>query len=170
MLAPEVVRRATETKIKKYGTQYPLQNKEIWNKCNETMHLRNGRGIIPTSKNQSFLCDLYGGKLNVEICGKYVDILLDNNICCEYDGGGHKIGVIRGRITEEDFLLKEKEREKLLVNNGYKIFRIVSRKDKILSNNKMVEVKNKAKEELLNNGKDIYIFDIDSVSEKSYAI
>lgn len=170
IFSKQSIDKANKTKIKKYGTPYPLQNKEIWEKCNHTMNIKHGKGLVPISKNQKFLNDLYGGVLNFEINGKFVDMLLEYNICCEYDGGGHRMSVIRGKLTEEEFNKKELEREKIIIKEGYKIFRIVSRRDKLFDNKMMTDIKNKASDELLINNKDVYIYDIDNKTEKSYVV
>ena len=51
---------------------------------------------------------------------------------------------------------------------GYKVFRIVSRKDKNLTDNEFLQIKNKAIDNLINNYNNIYIYDIDNQSEKSF--
>lgn len=166
ILSKQSIAKAKATKIKRYGVPYPFQNKEILHKCYETYKNNRGIDMIPISKNQYLLHDLYGGILNYPISNKYVDILLDDNVCCEYDGGGHRMNVIRGRMTDEEFDIKERKRENEIIDCGYKIFRIVSRRDKLFNNNKMLEIKNIAYQKLIDN--DVFIFDIDNNSEKSY--
>lgn len=85
---------------------------------------------IPASKMQISIANQLGGKINFPISDiGYIDILLDNNICIEYDGGGHNLSVKIGKISQEEFDIKESKRNSRLIENGYKILKIVNTKD-----------------------------------------
>lgn len=188
----EVLAKSKETNLKKFGVEYPLQNKQILQQTKETLFKNYGvlipvknkiilkrlqnslnnvdiGGYVSTSKMQKYLCDLYNGVLNYKIENSYVDIFLsDYNICCEYDGGGHDLSVKFKHITQEEFDKKENLRNQKLVDMGYKVFRIVSRRDKKLTDNEFLQIKNQAINNLINNDNNIYIYDIDTQSEKSF--
>ena len=189
----EVLEKSKATNLNKFGVEYPLQNKQILQQTKETLFQRYGVHIpihsdviyhkmnetlknnsncdsfVGTSKIQKYLCELYNGILNYKIENAFVDIFIpEYNICCEYDGGGHNLSVIHNRITQEELDKKDEMRNKKLVDMGYKVFRIVSRKDKNLTDNEFLQIKNKAIDNLINNYNNIYIYDIDNQSEKSF--
>jgi len=168
ILSKESIRKSTLTKIKRYGTPYPLQNPDILEKCRETMRQSTGKDLIPISKNQYFLHDLYGGILNYKVNSRYVDILLDDNICFEYDGGGHRLNVYKGKLTDEEFDKKEAEREIEIVSCGYKIFRIISRRDKLPDSDVLLKIKDVAYNKLKTF--DVYRYYTYDNSEKSYNV
>ena len=53
----------------------------------------------------------------------------------EYDGGGHFLGdIMNGNKTPtKEALLREKEREDKIINNGYRMIRFIAAKDRIPS-------------------------------------
>lgn len=169
-LSEQSIKKAYKTKLERYGTVFPLQNKEIWEKCNKTMANRSGYKAITTSKNQNKLHKLYGGELNFPIAGKFVDMLLDNSICFEYDGGGHRLRVLKGKMSDDDFDEYQRVRDALLISLGYKIFRLIAIKDKLFSDIEMLNIKESAIKILLNTTDNIYVYDIENKSEKSYRI
>lgn len=85
-------------------------------------------GGVKTSKGQRYLADIFEGKLNVPIknYSYYADIVVDNKIVIEYDGGGHNLSVLMGDITQEKFDVLERKRELDIIAEGYKIIRFVS--------------------------------------------
>lgn len=74
------------------------------------------------------------GQLNVRIDNYVIDILLPNHIIVEYNGGGHELSVKLGELTLEQFQQKEIRRNNFLINLGYKLLIIESKKDKLPSN------------------------------------
>lgn len=138
----EIRDKAKETMKNKYGCEYTLQNPDLLYKVHNTLY-NNGNGI-PTSKQQKYICDLYLGKLNYPIGKFFIDIFFnDENICCEYDGGGHSLAVKYGE-TFEAFNNKEKKRIQYLISNGYKIFKIVSKKDILPNDLVLLRIKKRA--------------------------
>jgi very-short-patch-repair endonuclease len=131
------------TTLSKYGKEYPMQIESVKKKMYETK-AKNGTNNysamfpiingVAASKPQIKLGKFLKGKINAYICGKFVDICLEeNNIVIEYDGGGHTLDVKTNRITEEEFYLREKNAEKKLLVSGWRIIRISNEQDKALS-------------------------------------
>lgn len=163
----EFLNKSKETNIKKLGVEYPLQSIEIFKKCMET--LSKNPDCINTSKQQLRIHSLYGGILNYNIGFYYVDIFFDKEeICFEYDGGGHNLRVKLNQITQKEFDKKEKHRILYLISKGYKIFKIVSSRDKLPSNCDLIKIKENAIKSLIKDGYNLYIYNVDEKSEKSF--
>ena len=148
---PEIKEKIKKINIKKYGAENPLNNKEIREKANKTIKDKYGvdnvsqnpeiqakirrsfykNGTTPTSIQQRYICFLVNGKLNFPIGRTNADILINNNIIIEYDGGGHNLSVKIGNITQDQFNRKEIKKYYFLKSKGYKIIRIVSAKDNL---------------------------------------
>jgi len=112
-----------------------MKNEEIKNKVLQ-LCLENGK--FPSSKNQKYLNELLNGELNKFISNCICDIVLeDKKLVIEYDGGGHWLGITLGDINLNEFNLKEINREKRIINKGYKIIRIISRKDLLIEENEL---------------------------------
>ena len=73
-----------------------------------------------------------------------------DNINIEYDGGGHRLNVKFGKLTNEEFDELQNKRDNFLIDNGFKIIRIVCTNDKIPSDDIIIEQLNKAFLELRN--------------------
>ena len=73
--------------------------------------------------------DIIGGNLNIRL-GKYiVDILFpEDNIACEYNGGGHTLSVIHGSLTMDELKERNFKKYKFLIDNGFKCFVIENSK------------------------------------------
>lgn len=144
----EIKEKAKNTLLEKYGVDNVSKNEEIKKKISETNEKRYGvkriilqdeyvekfGKYIKSSKCQDYLCALYKGELNVYVKGYFLDILLENNIYCEYDGTGHNWAVKRGIISNEKFKEKELQRYHILKRNGYKLFKIIQNKEEKLPN------------------------------------
>ena len=94
---------------------------------------------------------------------KYLIHIYDckNKIDIDYDGRGHDLSVRLNKISKDEFINKEDERNKFMLNNGLKIIRFVSMDDKIdLNIVKMIY--NHAKIELLVKNKSIYIYNFNN--------
>lgn len=168
VLSNEGIReKCRKTMYNRYSVYYSFQYKEFYEKANATMKMKYGKGVISTSKAQSYLNNLYNGILNYNIERYFIDIFLEEyNICCEYNGGGHNLAVIHGRCTQEEFDKKDQEKYKTIIKNGFKCFVIISTKDKLPPDEKLIEIKEKAINFLINENYDIYIYDIENKSEK----
>ena len=129
----EVQDKSAKTLKKNYGVENPMQNEEIKNKVLNSCQF-NSTG--PCSRAQRYINHILNGTLNKRICGSLVDIYMEKeNIVIEHDGGGHFLGdKMNGNKTptKESFLY-EKEREDKIINNGYKMIRFIAVKDRIPS-------------------------------------
>lgn len=143
----EDVRKTLEkTLMKKYGVKYALKNKEIREKASRSLY---NNGTAPCSSQQRYICNLYSGKLNYPIDYYHADMLLPDNIICEYDGAGHDLCVRIGTVTEKEFLRKEIIRGIHMRKNGYKEYRIISSTDNLPSDETLLDMLNKARKYLL---------------------
>ena len=152
----EAKNKSKETMLKNHGVEHALQNKEILNKVYSTNLERYGSKNYfssddfknktrdtwsfnghegPCSRQQKYIANLVNGKINEVIAGYWADIILENEkINLEYDGGGHRANCdFYHKITSEEFDLKEKIREEKIYEKGYKTIRIISKKDKLPS-------------------------------------
>lgn len=126
--SPLIRQKQINTNIERYGCEYSLQNEEVKKKAKQSLFENN---TAPTSRTQKYLHELLGGKLNYPLGNYYIDIVLNDNIAFEYDGGGHDLQVKFGNVTREEFDKKETAREFFLKRRGYKIIRLVSTRDKL---------------------------------------
>lgn len=124
---------------------------------------RKKKNKIATSKAQEHICKLYNGKLNYCIEFYYADMLLEDNIICEYDGSGHDLLVKTGKMTKKEFHKKECTREKVMISRGYKIFRLVSNNDILPSDEELLRIKDVALEKLKE--KPLYIYNLNDKTE-----
>lgn len=151
---PEILKRMHETCIEKYGTPYPIQLQEFKEKIKQTCLDKFGveyasqsleikekmtkaffeSNAVNTSKQQLYLHNLYGGKLNFPINMFNADICFPNEkLVIEYNGGGHNLQVKLKNITSSEFERKEMVRNLILKKEGYKIISIISSRDKLPS-------------------------------------
>ena len=129
-----------KTNQDKYGVEWYTQTDDYRIKSMKTF-LDNGS--VPTSSQQIYIHNLYGGILNYGMSGYFLDIYLpDNQVDIEVDFGGHDLRVKTGQITQEEFDMHEMIREKLIRSNGIKIIRLISPHDKMPSDNKLIELYN----------------------------
>lgn len=172
---PEIRAKVEKTNMERYGSKSPFGNKEIQEKFKETM--RNKYGVdnpffIPGvwqkahdktisaiySSQQAYLCDLYGGELNIPISFYFIDIFFkEDGICLEYDGTGHNLSVRRGNLTQEEFDRKEIIRYQTLKRMGYKQSKIIKTKnDNLPSDEILLYIKEIMFNYLLSDIKDNY--------------
>lgn len=124
---PEVVEAIKHTNMERYGAVCTLQNPKVKEKAIKTFY-KNSSKISSTQ--QRYICNLYGGILNYPTKYHNVDIYLTgDNMVIEYDGSGHRLNVIRGSMTDEEFDRKEIIRNIAIKNEGYKQMRIISSRD-----------------------------------------
>ena len=129
----EIKEKIKVVNLKRYGAENPMQNEEIKNKALDSFQF-NGTG--PCSRQQKYIHFLIGGTLNKRVCNSLVDICLEEeNIVIEYDGSGHFLtDKFNGNKTlSKEALLKEKNREDKIINNGYRMIRFIATKDRIPS-------------------------------------
>lgn len=142
MKIPEIREKVFKTNIERYRSISPFGCSDIFAKGMKTKY-KNGN--IPTSSQQEYICNLYNGTLNYP-CSKYnLDIFLDN-IDIEYDGKGHTLSVELGNISQNDFDVKQIIRDKIVKSKGYKIIRLISKSDRIPSDEILLHILEMSKE------------------------
>jgi very-short-patch-repair endonuclease len=140
----EIKEKTRNTNLQRYGVPYTQQAPEVRAKGNETL-CRNG--TQKTSKQQLYLCFLYGGKINYAISYYAVDICFpEEKLVVEYDGGGHDLRVTLGRLTQEEFNKREIIRNAVIKREGYKTIRIISRKDLLPTDPILLQMLSEAKQ------------------------
>lgn len=123
----ECRKKVRNTCLEYYGVDNCAKSIKVREKINETL-CKNG--TQKTSKQQLYLCSIYGGELNYPISHYATDICFPKEkLIIEYDGGGHDLSVRLGKITQEEFNQKEIIRNSVLKKEGYKQMRIISSKD-----------------------------------------
>ena len=142
----EIQNKVKATNLERHGAENPMQNEEIKNKALDSFQF-NHTG--PSSRAQRYVNHILNGTLNKRICGSLADIYMEKeNIIIEHDGSGHFLGdIINGnKIPTKESILHEKEREDKIINNGYRIIRFIAAKDRIPSDevilNLIEELKN----------------------------
>lgn len=144
--------KSKETFKKRYGVDHPLQSKRIQEKIKQTClekygvnsytktekfreqakKLFNNNNLVSCSKAQKHICELFECKLNYHFHGFYLDCLYQDWLDIEYDGSGHNLSVKTGKITQEDFDLKQRQRYAVLHQFGIKTITILGNKQDIL--------------------------------------
>lgn len=161
----EIMERCQRTCIEKYGYPCSLQNQEVKEKGAQTLY-KNGN--IPTSKQQLYLFNLYNKngnfELNYPISYYHADMCsVDEKLVIEYDGSGHKISVVYGNLTEEEFDRKEIIRSHVIKREGFKQIRLISRHDKLPSDETLLQLLDISKQYFIDNPERSWIeFDFDS--------
>lgn len=155
----EILKKRKQTNIKKFGVENAMKNPKIKQKAMKTLH-KNGNA--PTSKEQTYLHNLYGGSLNLPISRAFLDIaFVDEKIYVEYQGGGHWNTVLFGSETQEEFDKREKNRFHTLKREGWNLIEIISKKDNLPSDEKLIKMLMYGKE-WINQGHSWVTFDIDN--------
>jgi very-short-patch-repair endonuclease len=154
---PEFQEKSKSTILEKYGVEYVGQIPEVKEKIAQAKYKS---GSVATSQQQLYLHNLYGGELNFPITCYWADLCLPDKVVCEYDGGGH---FVYKQNAEDGFL--EIIRGKALSGEGYRVFRIISRKDKLPPDEILLKMLDFAKE-TFNSGRSWITFDIDNSSVK----
>lgn len=135
---PSFHEHSREVDMERYGVHHHLQNPEILAKQKETFYKNN---TCPTSKQQMYLHQLYGGELNYPLKMYNLDIYLsDERMGVEFDGSGHLMGVKRGNMTQEEFDRKEIIRNNTIKRENIKQMRIISSNDKLPSDSILLQM------------------------------
>lgn len=146
----QVFEKMKQTNLQRYGVEYTWLNKAIKDKAvinaNKTMYQNS---TAPCSKQQKYLYKLLGGELNYPIDKLRLDIAYPNEkVYIEYDGGGHGWWAY-SHGNGKEFECKERKRKFFLQSMGWKIIRIISKKDILLEDFKMVTLVQECKNYLL---------------------
>lgn len=106
-------------------------------------------GTIPSSKQQTKLRDLFGGIINYPVKQSALDIAFpDEKIYVEYDGSGHRLSVLRGELSTQEFDAKQKRRTYGLMKDGWRCIRIISQRDYLPNDEVLLSLFRMAKEYL----------------------
>ena len=166
----EVREKIKKTNLERYGSESPFGSKEIQDKIKKTWQENYGENIMypmqveeiknkaldsfqfnstgPCSRGQKYIHFLIGGVLNKHVCNSLVDICFEEEkIAIEYDGSGHFLTEIfnGNKIPSKEALLKEKKREDKIINNGYRMIRFIATKDRIPSDEVILNLVNEFK-------------------------
>lgn len=190
-----IKQKAVETSMQKYGCEYPMQNKDVVknfkqsfeckygvdnpmkvdrfaDKMRKSMQITKGKnGTASCSSGQAHIAQLYGASLNELIGYYFVDMLFkEDNIYCEYDGGGHQLCVDLGQMSQDDFDKKQNDRYQKLKRDGLKMFRIINRSDRLPDDNILLLIKQFAFNLLKNTDINWITFDVDQyiIETKQY--
>lgn len=130
----KVMDKKKETCRKHYGVDWPMQSEEVKDKVFDSFQY-NSTG--PCSKPQKYISYLLNGILNKHILNFMVDAYLEKeNLVIEYDGSGHFLGDLinnKSKTPSKEAILKEKARENKLIDNNYRLIRIIAKRDRIPS-------------------------------------
>lgn len=139
----DVKEKAKHTNLERYGYENPMQSPELL----EVWLANNGSDFVKSSKQQKYLCDLYNGVLNHPFKCFAFDIYLDEDkLDIEFDGSGHKMSIALGTITAEEFKNKELYRNVAIKKAGIKQMRIISTKDKLPSDQILLQMLSDARQ------------------------
>lgn len=141
----KLIRNKTEdTCIKKFGFKTPLLSPDIKSKISNTMYKN---GSCKTSKQQSYINELYKGILNFPIRFYNLDIYMETDkIDIEYDGSGHDMCIYKGNMTEKQFKKKEITRNLYIKSLGMNQIHIISKTDKLPSDEILLDILSISKE------------------------
>lgn len=157
----EMLKKSKDTLEKNFGVRNPMQSKVIRDKTVKTMLSYDG--VCCTSKNQNHLCNLLNGKLNYNFLDLRLDVALESeHIDVEYNGYGHKMKVLVGEMSEDDFNAYESKRDKKVLNAGWNIIKFISEKNKLLDDFEIISIVNFSKQLFINMNINFVVVNIDS--------
>lgn len=155
----KIQNKRRHTCLDRYGVKNPMECDAIKKKLVNSLYENNTQA---TSIQQQYLHSLFGGELNYPISYYSADIcLIDDKIVIEYDGGGHDLSVKMGSRTEEEFINKERKRSFAITDEGYKIIKIISRRDYLPNEERLLQMF-KLSKDWFNKGHHWITFDIDN--------
>lgn len=155
----EYIEKVNKTNLDKYGNIWCIASDVVRNKIAQTFYDNSSQ---KSSIQQRYLCDLLNGILNYPIGRCNADIVFINKkIIIEYDGGGHNLNVLMGRLTQIEHNTKEMKKEMFVRSKGWRIIRIISKYDNLPNDSKIIELYQYA-ENYINTGHSWINFDIDN--------
>jgi very-short-patch-repair endonuclease len=159
----EYKEKKNKTCLEKYGEDNVMKNKNICYKQRVSMYKNS---TAKCSRQQLYYYYIIGGELNFPIDALNLDIaLVDDKINIEVDYSGHDLSVKIGSESPEEFNTRQKQRDYFLYRRGWKTIRLISKKDKVPTDEKILEMIEIAKE-YLNSGHHWICFDIDNTNIK----
>jgi hypothetical protein len=163
-LNEEVRMKQIETLKSNYGVEFPQQSDDIKKLSMKALYENQ---TAPCSRQQKYIHDLLGGELNFPHNNSFLDIaFVDEMVYLEIDLGGHELPMKLGNLTEEDYRNNERKRWYALYRKGWKEIRIISSKDKVPSDEKLLEMMKYANE-YLNTGRHYIKFYLDEGKVKT---
>lgn len=156
--------KINNTIYKKYKVKNIMSCDEIYNKQRKTMIEKYGidRIAINTSKQQIKICKILGAEINYKFKRYVIDGYLHNfNIAIEYDGKGHDLTVRLNKMSKEDFIKKENNRQNEIIKE-MKLLRIISKTDKLPEDDKLNEILNNLILEINSKSLNLLCYDLDS--------
>jgi hypothetical protein len=128
----------------KFGVDNISQNKDIKIKKANTFYKN---GTVATSRQQRYVHQLFGGILNYSDNTPNLDIAFpEDKIYIEVNASGHDLSVKRGKLTQQQFENKERNRYYYLKGIGWKGVFINTPRDYLPSDDVLLEEYNKALE------------------------
>lgn len=167
---PEAKEKARQTFINNYGFDNPNKSPYVRLKTAQTLYKN---GTIPTSNQQLYIFDVYSQNWKIEsnypISHYNVDIcFLEEKLIVEIDFGGHDLQVKTGRLTREEFDQKELVRRNIIKREGYKQMHIISKNDRIPSDQILLQMLQDARQYFLDFPNHSWIeFNIDTSSVRN---
>lgn len=160
--APGNREKYKKTCIVRYGVTNPSLDPEIKRRAViSDLKTKYQHGTIPCSKQQKYLHNLLGGELNYPVDRAALDIAFSNKkIYVEYDGSGHDLSVKLG-ADKHDFDRREFKRKQFLQSQGWKLIRIISKKDYLPQDKEIIDLIEECKY-YLNEGHSWIEIDIDN--------
>ena len=160
----EVKKKASKSMMERYGVEHYSQLPEMRQKLSESFvsHME-----PPSSLCQDHICELVGGHLNYRCHGFFLDVLYENWLDIEYNGTGHNLIVQLGKMTQEEFDKKEKQRKAAIFGYGYKMLILVlskSKRDKLPEDSVLLEFLQKGINKLRTEGINELTMDLDTLT------
>ncbi|PEB50410.1 hypothetical protein CON65_20410 [Bacillus pseudomycoides] len=147
--------------ILNYGVASPMERKEVRQKIANKLYMNQS---VPSSTQQRYFCMLLKGEHNFPVDGWNLDIAFPElNIYLEYDGSGHEIS-LKDNKSKIKFQKKENRRFNNLKQAGWKMVRILSKKDFLPENHVILRFFEEIKEILTH--EKIYWVNLDIDSSK----
>lgn len=117
-----------KTCLKRYGVDSYSKTKEAREKARNNLMKQ---GCLQSSHGQENICNLVGGVLNYPFHGFFLDVLYEDWLDIEYNGGGHDLPVKLNQMSEKEFIQREKNRSAAILSKGLKQLIIVCKDDKL---------------------------------------
>jgi len=134
--------------------------KEIGNTKRANTFYQNG--TTPCSSQQKHVFNIIGGYLNYPVKTSSLDIAFpEEKVYLECDFSGHWMPITLNNMSQDQFDKREVRRWYALKNSGWKEIRIISRRDLVPSDSKLLEIISYAKT-YLNQNHHYIKFDIDN--------
>lgn len=142
--------RHKETCMNKYGVDSPMKDKKIQENFIKSISGDPNKNVGENLRNQNllFFNGVPASKVQIEISNIFNSFLINKWIgrkCCdlvdiqkkiiiEYNGKGHNLSVVLGKISQEQFNDNETNRTKELLGLGYRLLTIKDNKDLLKRN------------------------------------